>query len=99
MFGLMNLFSRASGGMLSDLAALRFGMRGRIWALWIIQSLSGAFCIGMAYCSLSLNATIGLMVIFSIFCQQVNPWYLNPAAMGPDPKPCLTLNPVVTGGA
>ena len=70
MFGLMNLFSRASGGMLSDLAALRFGMRGRIWTLWIIQSLSGAFCIGMAYCSLSLNATIGLMVIFSIFCQQ-----------------------------
>ncbi|GAX75764.1 hypothetical protein CEUSTIGMA_g3207.t1 [Chlamydomonas eustigma] len=70
LFGLMNLFSRASGGMLSDLVAVPYGMRGRLWLLWVIQSLSGAFCIGMAYVNYSLRASIGLMIIFSIFCQQ-----------------------------
>ena len=70
MFGLMNIFSRASGGMLSDLAAVRWGMRGRIWNVWIIQSLSGIFCIALANVATSLNATIVIMVIFSIFCQQ-----------------------------
>ena len=72
MFGLMNLFTRASGGMLSDLVAIRWGMRGRMWCLWIIQSLSGAFCIimGSQKISENLGATIVIMIIFSIFCQQ-----------------------------
>ena len=70
MFGLMNLFSRASGGMLSDLAAIRWGMRGRLWTCWTIQMLSGGFCVLLANVCDSLNATIVVMVIFSLFCQQ-----------------------------
>ena len=71
LFGLMNsLFSRASGGMLSDLAAVTWGMRGRLWCLWIIQTLSGIFCIAMCYVDYSLNATVAVMIVFSIFCQQ-----------------------------
>ena len=62
IFGLMNLVTRASGGLISDLVALRWGMRGRIWALWIIQSLSGAFCIALAYVDNSLSSTIVIMV-------------------------------------
>jgi nitrate/nitrite transporter NarK len=62
IFGLMNLFTRATGGMISDLVALRWGMRGRIWALWIIQTLGGAFCIGLDYADKSLSSTIILMV-------------------------------------
>ncbi|KAL6746826.1 major facilitator superfamily domain-containing protein [Haematococcus lacustris] len=70
LFGLMNLFSRASGGLLSDLAAVRWGMRGRLWTLWIIQTLGGVFCLIMGYMDYSLGATVATMVIFSIFCQQ-----------------------------
>ncbi|GFH26803.1 nitrate/nitrite transporter [Haematococcus lacustris] len=70
LFGLMNLFSRASGGLLSDLAAVRWGMRGRLWTLWSIQTLGGVFCLIMGYMDYSLGATVATMVIFSIFCQQ-----------------------------
>ncbi|MEW5298466.1 MAG: hypothetical protein WDW36_001587 [Sanguina aurantia] len=70
IFGLMNLFSRASGGLISDIMARHFGMRGRLWALWVMQTLSGVFCIVMAYVDYSLGATIAVMIIFSIFCQQ-----------------------------
>ncbi|KAG2489122.1 hypothetical protein HYH03_012348 [Edaphochlamys debaryana] len=70
IFGLMNLFTRASGGMISDYVAKYWGMRGRIWALWIIQTLGGVFCIVLGLVSNSLSSTIVVMIIFSIFCQQ-----------------------------
>lgn len=40
-FGLFNIFSRASGGFLSDLSAKYFGMRGRLWTHWTVQCLAG----------------------------------------------------------
>ncbi|MEW5306442.1 MAG: hypothetical protein WDW38_007382 [Sanguina aurantia] len=70
IFGLMNLFSRATGGIISDVMARYYGMRGRLWALYTMQTLSGVFCLAMAYVDHSLGATIAIMVIFSIFCQQ-----------------------------
>lgn len=70
VFGLMNVFSRPSGGMLSDFVAKKFGMRGRLWALWIVQSLSALFCIILGLVSDSLPATMVILVIFSLFCQQ-----------------------------
>lgn len=70
IFGMMNLFSRPSGGWISDAMARRFGMRGRIWALWTIQTLGGLFCLLMGLTSNSLGATMAILVIFSIFCQQ-----------------------------
>jgi MFS transporter, NNP family, nitrate/nitrite transporter len=70
IFGLMNLFTRATGGMISDLVALRWGMRGRIWALFLIQMTGGGFCILLGKVHYSLGATIAVMIVFSIFCQQ-----------------------------
>jgi NNP family nitrate/nitrite transporter-like MFS transporter len=51
-FGLMNLFARSWGGLLSDTMNKKFGMRGRIWAMWICQTLEGVMCIMMGLVTL-----------------------------------------------
>lgn len=68
-FGLCNIFSRATGGFVSDMAARRFGMRGRLWALWTGATLGGVFCLTLGLVDYSLGATIAVMIIFSIFVQ------------------------------
>ena len=46
-FSLMNLAARSWGGCLSDAMAKQFGLRGRIAAMWVIQTIEGLFCILM----------------------------------------------------
>ncbi|MQM11967.1 hypothetical protein Taro_044879 [Colocasia esculenta] len=67
-FGLMNLISRPSGGLLSDVMAGRFGMRGRLWGLWAVQSLAGVFCVLFGWAS-SLRTSVTALVCFSLFVQ------------------------------
>ncbi|KAJ6410252.1 hypothetical protein OIU84_007074 [Salix udensis] len=67
-FGLANIVSRPAGGMLSDAVAKRFGMRGRLWALWTVQTMGGVFCIILGRVG-SLGASIVVMIVFSIFVQ------------------------------
>merc|ERR1719502_1668351 len=44
-FSLMNLFARSWGGILSDILAKKYGMRGRITGMWVVQTLEGFMCI------------------------------------------------------
>ena len=55
-FGLINLFARSLGGLFSDWANARAGMRGRIWALWFWQTLSGLICMFIGLVTTSLAA-------------------------------------------
>ena len=69
LFGLMNLFARSIGGMGSDIAGKYYGMRGRLWALWLLQTTEGAFCIFMGLAKGSLGGTIAVMILFSLLVQ------------------------------
>jgi NNP family nitrate/nitrite transporter-like MFS transporter len=54
-FSLMNLFARSWGGILSDMANKKMGIRGRIWAMWITQTIEGAFCIFMGLVTVGMD--------------------------------------------
>lgn len=69
LFGLMNIFARSIGGLGSDYAGKRYGMRGRLWALWLMQTLEGALCIVMGLLNGTLAGTIVVMVVFSAMVQ------------------------------
>ena len=56
IFGLVNLCARSLGGLWSDAASAKFGMRGRIWSLWFWQSVEGVLCIVMALVTLDYTA-------------------------------------------
>ncbi|KAL4420578.1 hypothetical protein ABPG75_010234 [Micractinium tetrahymenae] len=66
LFGLCNIFSRPAGGMLSDLAARRFGMRGRLWVLYLLQSTAAAFCCGLSQFGGSLGGTMAMTVCMAM---------------------------------
>ena len=53
-FSLMNLFARSWGGLLSDFANKKFGMRGRITAMWVVQTIEGVFCILMGLVTIGM---------------------------------------------
>lgn len=72
-FGAMNAVARPAGGVASDEVGRRFGMRGRLWALWVVQSAGAVLCVlvgrmGAAE-SPSLAATVAVMVACAAFVQ------------------------------
>ncbi|CAL9151890.1 unnamed protein product [Musa hybrid cultivar] len=67
-FGLANIISRPGGGLLSDWMSRRYGMRGRLWSLWVVQIVGGVLCIVLGRMN-NLSASIIVMVLFSFFVQ------------------------------
>jgi len=71
IFGLLNLFSRLTGGLFSDFLARRLHLPGRILALGLTMFLEGVFLIAFAFGFVSLKVSITLMIFFSFFVQHV----------------------------
>jgi len=68
--GLLNLFSRPSGGVFSDLLSNRYGHRHRITWLFVTTVLAGVCMILFGALPLGLAPATVLMVLYSIFYEQ-----------------------------
>ncbi|CAI9780622.1 unnamed protein product [Fraxinus pennsylvanica] len=67
-FGFANIVSRPAGGVVSDEMGRRFGMRGRLWSLWVVQMVAGLLCYFLGRMN-SLWGSILVMCCFSLFVQ------------------------------
>ncbi|RMG84249.1 MAG: MFS transporter [Chloroflexi bacterium] len=68
LFGLMNIFARSLGGILSDKAGLRFGLRGRVFFLTLALMGEGVALIVFSRVGV-LPLAIMTLIIFSMFVQ------------------------------
>ncbi|OMO69427.1 Major facilitator superfamily [Corchorus olitorius] len=67
-FALTNWFARPMGGVVSDRMGKRFGIRGRLWGLWVVQTVAGLLCVLLGRIG-SLGGSVVVMCIFSVFVQ------------------------------
>lgn len=68
IYGSMNIFARALGGLVSDRLNLKIGMRGRLWLQTLLIIAEGIMIIVFAFTQ-SLGGAVAVMCIFSIFTQ------------------------------
>ena len=59
IWGATNLFARSIGGFVSDYMNKNYGVRGRLWAYWFVQTLEGTLCIILSLITLGLDAPHG----------------------------------------
>ena len=70
-FGMMNLFARALGGLLSDKAGNRWGLSGKGTLLAIVLLLEGTGLIAFAHAP-SFGIAIACMLTFALFLKMAN---------------------------
>jgi NNP family nitrate/nitrite transporter-like MFS transporter len=63
-FIMANIIAQPMVGYLSDLGSNYFGMRARLWNIWILQTAGSAFCLWLGRAS-ALPSSITSMVLFS----------------------------------
>lgn len=68
LFGWLNIFARPGGGWLSDIANVRFGMRGRIAIHTFFLLVEGALVLVFSQIQ-DIGLAIFVMVVFSMFVQ------------------------------
>ncbi|MEJ1242007.1 MFS transporter [Chryseolinea sp. T2] len=71
MFGMMNIFARALGGIFADKAGKKFGLRGRVMLLGMFLLLEG-IGIMLFSATTTLFASIVLMLVFALFLKMSN---------------------------
>jgi len=71
VFGFMNIFARALGGIVSDKAGRRWGMRGKGWLLAIVLLLEGLGLLAFAGAG-SFPLAIFFMLTFALFLKMAN---------------------------
>ncbi len=68
LFGLMNLFARSLGGWFGDKFGIRFGLKGRVYFLFVILLLEGVMLILFSQMTI-LPLAITSMIFFSLCVQ------------------------------
>ena len=59
IWGATNLFARSIGGLISDYMNVHYGVRGRLWAYWFVQTLEGSLCVILALITMGYDAPHG----------------------------------------
>ncbi|PWZ01234.1 MFS general substrate transporter [Testicularia cyperi] len=66
-YGLLNIYARPLGGIVSDIVYARWGLRARVWVLLITAISQGLGMIGMGlYCNYHPNPTVGGVIGFIV---------------------------------
>jgi NNP family nitrate/nitrite transporter-like MFS transporter len=68
LFGFMNVFARALGGIFGDRLGSRFGLKGRVFWLFAVVLAEGLFLMLFSRMR-TLGLAIGAMLLFSLFVQ------------------------------
>ncbi len=68
LFGLINIFARALGGVVADHCGLKWGLKGRAWFLGLIVFLEGVALMIFSQQNL-LPMAIATLMLFSLFVQ------------------------------
>jgi NNP family nitrate/nitrite transporter-like MFS transporter len=66
IFGWLDFFARPLGGIASDYANHRWGMRGRLWVQAVILLVEGGLILALAWCQ-TLAGSIAVLVLSSLF--------------------------------